>query len=212
MGFCPECGSEFREGFTQCKDCGVPLVPDLPPDFQETKLERRKLTEHFGAKDWHLPEIDASERMRFIAWLLVSFLIGYYLILVVHSEYSSLINRGETTKSVVDWIAAIVSGVSLDTLLIVSFLLLAILLAIVDTERRLSIIRTTQYLAFLYASLYAVTFILRFFTSWFDFYSINLFESVLGWLMDLLMILALFAVAFLSMKYLKRLSMEESDE
>jgi hypothetical protein len=163
MGFCPQCGSEWREGIAECKDCGVTLSPELPAEFQEPIREKTKLSEHLGSEDWHLPEIDANERMRLLAWLLAAFLIGYYLILVVHSEYSSIIDRGQTNKGVVDRVFSIVSAVSLDTLLIVSFLLLAILLAMFDTERRHGIIRATQYLAFLYASLFTVTSVLRFF-------------------------------------------------
>jgi hypothetical protein len=33
--FCPLCRSEYREGFTECSDCGVPLVPELPDDRVE---------------------------------------------------------------------------------------------------------------------------------------------------------------------------------
>jgi len=28
--FCPNCGAEYREGFTVCSDCNVPLVTELP--------------------------------------------------------------------------------------------------------------------------------------------------------------------------------------
>ncbi|HEY3570522.1 MAG TPA: DUF2007 domain-containing protein [Thermoanaerobaculia bacterium] len=30
--FCPECGGEYREGFTHCADCDVDLVESLPPE------------------------------------------------------------------------------------------------------------------------------------------------------------------------------------
>lgn len=29
--FCPTCRAEYREGFTECVDCEVPLVSELPP-------------------------------------------------------------------------------------------------------------------------------------------------------------------------------------
>lgn len=29
--FCPECRTEYREGFTECADCKVPLVEEFPP-------------------------------------------------------------------------------------------------------------------------------------------------------------------------------------
>lgn len=29
--FCPECRAEYREGFTECSDCGVALVATLGP-------------------------------------------------------------------------------------------------------------------------------------------------------------------------------------
>lgn len=29
--FCPQCKTEYREGFYKCADCSVPLVHELPP-------------------------------------------------------------------------------------------------------------------------------------------------------------------------------------
>ena len=30
--FCPQCRSEYRQGFTRCSDCDVDLVAELPRD------------------------------------------------------------------------------------------------------------------------------------------------------------------------------------
>lgn len=30
--FCPKCKAEYREGYTICSDCDVPLVHELPPE------------------------------------------------------------------------------------------------------------------------------------------------------------------------------------
>ena len=31
MPWCPECGAEYREGFSRCSECGVALVNEPPP-------------------------------------------------------------------------------------------------------------------------------------------------------------------------------------
>ncbi len=33
--FCPKCGAEYREGFTECADCMVPLVYEEPPETRK---------------------------------------------------------------------------------------------------------------------------------------------------------------------------------
>ena len=30
--FCPKCRTEYRPGFSQCADCRVPLIPELPSE------------------------------------------------------------------------------------------------------------------------------------------------------------------------------------
>ena len=33
--WCPKCKAEYREGFTKCSDCGLPLVNKLAPELHE---------------------------------------------------------------------------------------------------------------------------------------------------------------------------------
>jgi hypothetical protein len=42
---CPECGSEYREGFTRCADCEVPLVEHGPEEEGEPDAELVKVFE-----------------------------------------------------------------------------------------------------------------------------------------------------------------------
>jgi hypothetical protein len=39
--WCPECRSEYREGFAACADCGVPLVEHLPPNADDHQTNRK---------------------------------------------------------------------------------------------------------------------------------------------------------------------------
>lgn len=39
MSFCPECKAEYRQGFDICSDCGVNLVPELPPEPEPEYIE-----------------------------------------------------------------------------------------------------------------------------------------------------------------------------
>jgi hypothetical protein len=33
--YCPQCQAEYRDGFTECSDCRVPLVAGTPPEVED---------------------------------------------------------------------------------------------------------------------------------------------------------------------------------
>ena len=41
MPFCPKCKCEYREGYTECADCGVPLRKRLPTEEEERAEQLR---------------------------------------------------------------------------------------------------------------------------------------------------------------------------
>ena len=40
MPWCPKCKAEFREGFTECSTCQVPLVDSLPEENEVSEREK----------------------------------------------------------------------------------------------------------------------------------------------------------------------------
>jgi len=47
--FCPECKSEYRQGFTRCTDCDVDLAHELPPEEAEFVKYEQVLATHNAA-------------------------------------------------------------------------------------------------------------------------------------------------------------------
>ena len=47
--FCPSCKAEYRPGFTECSDCGVALVYELPVD--QTVTEETPFARHDPGAD-----------------------------------------------------------------------------------------------------------------------------------------------------------------
>ncbi len=43
--FCPKCGKEYEEDIYVCSECGVSLVPELPPDPNKESLELAEFEE-----------------------------------------------------------------------------------------------------------------------------------------------------------------------
>ena len=47
--FCPECKSEYRQGFTRCTDCNVDLMSELPSEKTEFVNYKQVLATHNAA-------------------------------------------------------------------------------------------------------------------------------------------------------------------
>lgn len=49
--FCPQCKSEYREGFTKCADCGSPLVDSLPAEPEPEFIDYQMVLSTFNPAD-----------------------------------------------------------------------------------------------------------------------------------------------------------------
>ena len=58
MPWCPKCKCEYREGITECADCKISLVDELPPDSENPYLEENQMQQ---MEQWILEEPVATE-------------------------------------------------------------------------------------------------------------------------------------------------------
>lgn len=70
--WCPSCGAEYRPGFTECSDCGVALVDELPPE-PERESERKLI---FGGQALGADLVQAHSGSRVDSELIRSVLEG----------------------------------------------------------------------------------------------------------------------------------------
>ncbi|MDR3581318.1 MAG: DUF2007 domain-containing protein [Oryzomonas sp.] len=68
--FCPKCGTEYRDGFSKCSDCGSILVNEPPPPKQNKKLEKPPIALYSPTDELELSMIrgllDADEIRYFV--------------------------------------------------------------------------------------------------------------------------------------------------
>ena len=55
MPWCPKCKCEYREGITECVDCKIALVDELPPDSENPYLEENQMQQ---MEQWVLEETE----------------------------------------------------------------------------------------------------------------------------------------------------------
>jgi hypothetical protein len=82
--FCPSCGSEYLGGYSECADCHVPLVQELP---KVTKLRRTPL----------FPTIPNKRPFLLEAWGLFLFLGGASAILAALISIAKMFGRDATS-------------------------------------------------------------------------------------------------------------------
>jgi hypothetical protein len=58
--FCPKCKTEYRDGFSRCADCDVPLIPALPPEPEEPSEEYVDLIDIITYSSRHDAELAKS--------------------------------------------------------------------------------------------------------------------------------------------------------
>src|SRR5437016_1766626 len=64
--FCPQCGAEYRQGFTRCADCDVELVEGYLQAVRHPLANKAAVSDKYGARLWH------GGDPHFYVWLLWS--------------------------------------------------------------------------------------------------------------------------------------------
>jgi hypothetical protein len=156
MGYCPECGTEWREGIERCKDCGSELVDEPAVAIPEQKPERHGWSRRFGSDHWSLPRRAALQRLRWLAEGLLALLAAFYLIDVITTEWSVLDAHG--SESVAHVIVRALADLLPRFWVLFAALLLASVLAVIVEERRPLIVASIQYSVLALAVVLAISY------------------------------------------------------
>lgn len=65
MPWCPNCRSEYRDGFTNCTECGAPLVAQLPRKKPNVSQRVRQIDD-----DWKAEQLDGEKKSGDAIWIL----------------------------------------------------------------------------------------------------------------------------------------------
>lgn len=65
MPWCPNCKSEYRDGFTTCAECGAPLVRQLPRTKPDARRQYRQVDD-----DWKAEQLDDERKSGNAMWIL----------------------------------------------------------------------------------------------------------------------------------------------
>lgn len=76
MPWCPKCGAEFREGFTTCNSCHVPLIDHEPDGTEEVPPEPQ-----YGEK-WLQNDKKRALTLTALRALIILFLAAAVLLLI----------------------------------------------------------------------------------------------------------------------------------